>query len=459
METAIENQRLLKALSKYAQENLSGPNKMMEVLVALASDQYDKVNNPQGIVNAGVATNKLVTKLVTDKLSSITSVEEVDLDYSIPFGTTQLRAAIANNVINSYFKPRNPVSPDDIVVLNGCTAIVDAFAFSTCDPGDAVLISSPYYMAFDVDVHTRARAKAVPVPVPFEEFGDPAQAKYYQQTIDQLAKQGVRARCMIICNPSNPTGRQSLLELASRNDMFVLFDEIYALSVFMTPENLAPTDSSADKAESQSDVFYPFKSILEWEDLDQYIDPSRISIAHGLSKDFCLNGFRLGWLISPWNKPLLHSFMAVSPFNFRPTMADRIITNMLEDKPFIDSLLSTSQNALRSNYQKVTDFLRIHNIGFISAQAGHFVWIDLGKYLQMYVKSQLGITDKNHHPTFDEEDMFWSYIRVNGRVFVASGRAFHSLEPGWFRLTFSIPWEVLSVGLQRLDALFRSLEG
>jgi 1-aminocyclopropane-1-carboxylate synthase len=53
----------------------------------------------------------------------------------------------------------------------------------------------------------------------------------------------------------------------------------------------------------------------------------------------------------------------------------------------------------------------------------------------------------------EEEKLAWKMI--NGGVWVATGEAYSSEEPGWFRITFAVPEEELMFGMERLKAVLR----
>jgi aspartate/methionine/tyrosine aminotransferase len=82
----------------------------------------------------------------------------------------------------------------------------------------------------------------------------------------------------LLTNPGNPTGKvipaplmKEILAWANQKEMHVVIDEIYAISVF---------------AEESS-----FKSVYSFDSLP---NPQKTHIVWGISKDFSLNGLRMG---------------------------------------------------------------------------------------------------------------------------------------------------------------------
>ncbi|KAJ2070194.1 hypothetical protein GGI01_001789 [Coemansia sp. RSA 376] len=410
----------------------------------IGQNGYSKDTNPQGIINAGIAANKTITPLLVDKLNSLAKVIDSDLEYNSPQGGPELRGEIAS-MFNRHFNPVAPVIPDDIVVTNGCTTAIEMLAFATCEPGDRILIPTPCYAALDSDMSARPQARATMVEMPLEETMCVSQITYFERAIAEIEARDERAKMLFLMSPHNPLGvsypkpvLRAFFEFASRHNLFVVVDEIYALSVF-----------------DRSDNVTPFESVLSWPDLDAYIDPSAVIVLHGLSKDFGLNGFRMGWILSPWNKQLLGALKNYSAFGYRPAYTDRMITSLLSDHEFIDNLLVTSQKLLAENYKQTADFCTSNGIEFIPCTAGHFVWLRLpvrvcAKTLQALGRITAAEASKVQWSMYNEL-VVWENLICNERVYMPPGQAFSSVEGGWFRLTFSISKPELDLTLDRLS--------
>ncbi|KAJ2126864.1 hypothetical protein IW136_006560, partial [Coemansia sp. RSA 678] len=255
---------------------------------------------------------------------------------------------------------------------------------------------------------------------------------------------GKEAKMLFLMSPHNPLGAsypkkvlQAFLKFASEHNLYAVVDEIYALSVF-----------------DRSEAVAPFESVLSWTDLDAYIDPASVIVLHGLSKDFGLNGFRMGWALSPWNKNIINVLRCYSPFGYRPAYTDRIITKFLADREYIDSMLQISQGMLASNYQIITEFLNQHAFRYIPCTAGHFVWLQLpinACIKMLRARGDISADEANSVKwTKENEVMVWDDLVDKFRVYIPTGQSFFSAEPGWFRLTFSIGKDELQVGLDRL---------
>ncbi|PWA01673.1 hypothetical protein BB558_002214 [Smittium angustum] len=436
-------------LSDVAMSNTVSDLKIFDAIMSSVMDPYDENTNPNGVFNLGVSVNKLQEKMLLEKLNSINEINKQDLDYCDPSGANLLKEQIAR-LINQRFHAHKPVSKEDMIVVNGCSSGIDMITSSVCNPGDGVLLATPYYSAYMGDVNLRAKADLYGVPVPIEEVQRPSQVQYYENVYSDMIDKKIKPKMLVICNPNNPLGKcyskeaiEALLVFANERKLFVLMDEIYGLSVYRNNES-----------SENGDEVYPFKSILSWENLSDFIDPSLIIVSHGMSKDFCLNGFRVGWIISPWNKRLMNALKSISPFSYQATLINSISTKFLQDEEFINELLDAVPRNLLGAYEKTTKYLKDHNIEYIPAQAGHFLWVNFKQQMLTWKNKNLKDGEQKvssiNEITFDDEIDMWIDTIKNGRAYYAPGAIFQSSEPGWIRIIFSQPWDALVVGLDRV---------
>ncbi|OMH82029.1 1-aminocyclopropane-1-carboxylate synthase 2 [Zancudomyces culisetae] len=442
-------------LSEISKENIHASQQASETRIEKSVPPYDKATCSNGIIDLAVAVNKLNENEILQFLNKANRIEKHNLDYGSSYGSVKLRTAISG-VINRHFMPHHNIVPDDIIVTNGCTAALDLLTSVMCNPGDAILVSAPFYSKFETDMYVKSRGRVYPVYVPVNEVESEDQVKYFEAKITELKKSGeITPKVLVVCNPHNPLGKcypertiKALLRFANRHSIYVVMDEIYALSVYRTPE-----DVSTDKSDN-TDVVYPFKSVLSFENLSEIIDPSLVIVLHGLSKDFCMNGLRMGWVVSPFNKNFVIAAKVISKIYFISSTTDSLVTNFLSDTEFIDNFISTNQRRLKENYYKITEYLTRNNVSYVSACAGVYIWVDLRRQLMVWKNKNLrpgqAQVTSVEQLTFDDEGEMWASAINIGRVCIVSGQPFKSTEPGWFRIILAIPWETLELGLDRL---------
>lgn len=202
-----------------------------------------------------------------------------DTRYTAVTGTAKLRQAIAHDLLK-----RKNVSYDpntEIVVGNGAKQCVYQGILATAGPGDAVLIPAPFWPSYPEMV---ALAGAKPIILPTKESdGYLITPEGLRSCLEEHQEDNIK--CMILCNPSNPTGgvhnEERLKELANVLEDYpqiaILADEIY--------ERLVYIDTPADEHVS-------FASISP----NMY---QRTMTINGFSKAYAMTGMRLGYMAAP----------------------------------------------------------------------------------------------------------------------------------------------------------------
>ena len=154
--------------------------------------------------------------------------------YAITWGAPRFRAALARKI--EAFSGQ-AVDPDqNLVVTCGSTEAMMVAMMTACNPGDKVIVFSPFYENYAADA-ILSGAEPIYVPLRAPDFlYDPAEL---------AAAFGQGAKAIIVCNPSNPTGKvftraelQEILDLAERHDAFVIMDEPYEHIVYEPREHV-----------------------------------------------------------------------------------------------------------------------------------------------------------------------------------------------------------------------------
>ena len=189
--------------------------------------------------------------------------------YAVTWGAPNFRAALARK--QSRFMGLPLDADEHIVVTCGSTEAMIVAMMSACNPGDKVIIFSPFYENYVADA---ILSGAVPIYVPLRppDFGfDPAELR---RAFEQ------RPKALILCNPSNPSGkvftREELLfiaALAEEFDTFVITDEVYEHIVYAPHEHI---------------YFAALPGMFE-----------RTISCGSLSKTYSITGWRLGYVIAP----------------------------------------------------------------------------------------------------------------------------------------------------------------
>jgi aminotransferase len=143
--------------------------------------------------------------------------------YAVTWGAPSFRAALARK--QSRFMGM-PIDPDEnIVVTCGSTEAMMAAMMTACNPGDRVVVFSPFYENYVADtILSGAEPIFVPLRPPHFRFDPDDLRRAFAQ----------RPKAIILCNPANPSGRvftrpelELIAGLAEEVDAFVITDEVY----------------------------------------------------------------------------------------------------------------------------------------------------------------------------------------------------------------------------------------
>jgi aspartate aminotransferase len=190
--------------------------------------------------------------------------------YSPAAGLPELREAIAAKTgRDSGYR----VSPGQVVVTNGGKqAVYEAFA-TLIDPGDEVLMPTPYWTTYPEAI---VLAGGTPVPVMTDE-----KSGYLASVADLEAHRTDRTKVLLFVSPSNPTGAVYPPELvaeighwAAANGLWVITDEIY--------EHLVYGDARFSSIPVQAPEL-----------------ADRCVVLNGVAKTYAMTGWRVGWMIAP----------------------------------------------------------------------------------------------------------------------------------------------------------------
>ena len=190
--------------------------------------------------------------------------------YSPGRGLPQLREAIAKKTLRD---SGYEVDPANVLVTNGAKQAVTQTFATLLDPGDEVLMPTPYWTTYPEVI---SLSGGVTVPV----FADAEQN--FKITVAQLEeKRTDKTKAVLICSPTNPTGAvytpaelRKIGQWALEKGVWVIADEIYEHLLY-------------DGAE-------PAHIVKEVPELaDQTV------VINGVAKTYAMTGWRVGWMIGP----------------------------------------------------------------------------------------------------------------------------------------------------------------
>lgn len=345
-------------------------------------------------------------KEILGRLAEVT--KEDFHQYSITWGAQNFREALARKQSRLMKREINPNS--EIVVTCGSTEAMMAAMMTVCDPGDKVIVFSPFYENYGADA---ILSGAEPIYVPLV----PPTFKFDADVLENAFKQHPKA--LILCNPSNPCGKVFTLEelqiianFAEKYDTFVITDEVYEHIVYKPNEHIY------------------FASLPNmWE---------RTISCSSLSKTYSITGWRLGYIIAPANiietAKKVHDFLTVGA---AAPLQEAAVTGL----EFGDEYYSD----LREKYTKKRDmFLNgLDRIGLTHTvpQGAYYVLIDISEF------------------GYESDLEFCEKLAEKVGVGAVPGSSFFR-EPvnNLIRLHFAKKEDTLAEALNRLEGVKRSMQ-
>ena len=217
------------------------------------------------------------------------ALDENRTRYAPSSGVAELRAAIAEKLRS---KNKIPAHDSDVIILNGgMQGLFSAFQ-SVVNPGDEVLLFSPYWTPIkDLVAYCQGRIVLVPTKEA-REFG-------FQQTLKRYLSE--RTRAIYYNTPQNPTGfvftpeeAKAVAQFAQEQDLLVIADEAYEDLVY------------------EGEHF----SIASIEGMFE-----RTITSFTFSKSYAMTGWRLGYTVAaePWMTGLRKTTLCTSNGVSTPT--------------------------------------------------------------------------------------------------------------------------------------------
>ncbi len=205
-------------------------------------------------------------KEITDRLAAI--APKGPHQYALTWGAQNFREALSAKM--EHFSGMKYDPDSEMVVTCGSTEAMMAAMMSVTNPGDKVIIFSPFYENYGADT---ILSGAQPIYVPL----NPPEFNFDPEVLEDAFRQNPKA--LVLCNPSNPCGkvftREELLliaGLAEKYDTWVITDEVYEHIVYEPCKHT---------------YFSSLPGMRE-----------RTVICNSLSKTYSITGWRLGYVLA-----------------------------------------------------------------------------------------------------------------------------------------------------------------
>ena len=359
------------------------------------SNKYGAVNLSQGFPDFDPP------KEILDRLAEVT--KEDFHQYSITWGAQNFREAVARKQSRLMGREIDPNS--EVVVTCGSTEAMMATMMTVTNPGDKVVVFSPFYENYGADT---ILSGAEPIYVPLY----PPEFNYKQDELEAAFKQNPKA--IILCNPSNPCGKvftydelKFIGDLAEKYDTYVITDEVYEHIIY----------------EPYKHTYFASLPNM-WE---------RTISCSSLSKTYSITGWRLGYVIAPANiidtVKKVHDFLTVGAA--APLQEAAVVGLNFGDDYY--KWLQDKYTAKRNLFLKGLDDL---DIPHTTPQGAYYILLDISEF------------------GYDSDTEFCEELASKVGVGAVPGSSFFKEDVNHLiRLHFAKKDETLYEALNRLESL------
>ena len=339
------------------------------------------------------------------KAAAIAALESGFTKYTPSSGIPELRQAIADK-----FQQDNGIGykPSQIIVSTGAKHSCYNAILATCQPGDEVIIPSPYWLSYPEMVRL---AGAEPIFIQTKEENG------WKITRDDFENAMTpRTKMIIINSPNNPTGAvytreeiEGIAAVAAEEEILILADEIYEKLVYEGLEHFSIASLGPE--------FYDLTITV-----------------NGFSKAYAMTGWRLGYLGAP--DPIakaidsIQSHVTSNPCSFAQKGG---LAALKGDQQSVADM--RDEFDMRRQYI-VDRFSKIPSVSIVKPAGAFYVLANISK---------LGLTSQN----------FADRLLSKANVSVVPGIAFG--DDRTVRFSYATSLDVIKKGMDRFEDFCRTL--
>ncbi|HSQ27588.1 MAG TPA: aminotransferase class I/II-fold pyridoxal phosphate-dependent enzyme [Anaerolineales bacterium] len=359
---------------------------------------FDIVATMKDVISLGIGEPDFETPAPILE-AGIRSLQRGETHYTSNAGRLDLRQELSAHLERLYGIRYDPLS--EILVTVGVSEALYCSMTAILNPGDEVIIPTPCFVSYQAEV-ILAGGAAVEVPSRVEDNFQPDVAAIASAVTP-------RTKAILIGYPNNPTGAVAskeillqILEIAEKNDLIVISDEIYDRLVYGVEHICFATLPGAR---------------------------NRTLTLGGFSKDYAMTGWRIGYaagpaeLITGLNR--IHQYTIMSA----PTTAQAAAVTALQmGEPHVKSMLDEYN---RRRELIVGGFNRLGLPTFEPRGA-------------FYAFPNIAVTGM-------DDETFAQKLLEEERVAVVPGSAFGLGGEGFVRCSYATAYEKIEEALQRMD--------
>ena len=367
---------------------------------------FDLLATMDDVLSLGIGEPDMPTPAAI-RDAAVTAIQRGETGYTSNAGLRELRLAIADHLRRQYGLTYDPEG--EVLVTVGVSEALLAATLALLDPGDAVLVPEPCFVAYDPSVRL---AGGTPIGVPTSA------AEGFQVDVARLeAALTPRTRALLLGYPSNPTGAvlereraEAVAEFVARHELILISDEIYDRFVYGVEHTCLAALPGMQ---------------------------SRTLLLGGFSKSYAMTGWRVGYACGPGDiiaaMHKVHQYAIMSAPTPGQVAALSALTCSADPAEAIIREFAARRDVLLQG---------LHTIGLPCVEPR-------GAIYAFPSVAHLGLSAQAFSERLLREE----------RVAVVPGNAFGPSGEGHVRIAYTVPSTHLEEALERLERFVRRCRG
>lgn len=328
------------------------------------------------------------------------AIQESNIRYSQNAGLLSLRETICNYYQRKENLVFDPLS--EVIVTVGAMEGLYLSLLSLLNPGDEVIIPAPYYVNYVQMVHL---CSGTPIVVDNPDIDN---LSFRIEDVERAISK--RTKIIMINTPSNPSGQlisddkiQALAKIAKKYNLIVIADEVYKSLIY---------DGGS------------FRSIVTIDGMRE-----RTILINSLSKEFCMTGWRVGYVIAPSEIVATMVKLQENVVACAPVPSQYAAIEALSGK---DDYSADMVSTFTSRRNVLVDGIKsIPGLSCTIPQATFYLMVDISK---------TGMTS----------EQFAIDLLQNAHVAVVPGIAYGISCDKYVRIAFTLSEEKIKIGVERI---------
>ncbi|MCX8054865.1 MAG: aminotransferase class I/II-fold pyridoxal phosphate-dependent enzyme, partial [Ignavibacteria bacterium] len=208
-------------------------------------------------------------------LQAVSLLNSAEVRYTPADGIPELKQAVIRYTQDFYDRK---VEPENVIISGGAKQAIMVALQAILNPQEECIFPAPYWVSYP---EMCKLIGAVPVPV------YPEDGSFYPRMQDIERVVTSYTKCVIINSPNNPTGAmysedfiRDIVEFCEKRNLYLIMDDIYHRLIFDGRKPINCYEYANDLGEN-----------------------SKLILINGISKQYSMTGFRIGWAVA--NKNLI----------------------------------------------------------------------------------------------------------------------------------------------------------